>query len=353
MQKRKETAVVQEQRQIAAGIYEMWIETELAKQAKPGQFISVYTQDKSALLPRPISICEIDEEQNRLRLVYRVVGKGTKEFSGYGAGNKIDILGTLGNGFPLAEAAGKRVFLMGGGIGVPPMLETAKQLAGNTVATDIIMGYRNNDLFLKEDFEKYGNVHIATEDGSVGTKGNVMDVIREKKKHRPAGGASPSPTTEPGASTVDEVCDLKRSGGRMISSPTRAEQTDGHFQPKTTLSLRRKAKLHAEGASLSACGKHHSPKANITVQPPHGGCTMGDREAVEGAGGYESNDLPFMRCLPLFSSVGTEMSSLLCAFSCRHPCGAGRWGEATAPCSHPGGSHSDSRQRADMDPPLR
>lgn len=180
MKKRKETAVVQEQRQIAAGIYEMWIETELAKQAKPGQFISVYTQDKSALLPRPISICEIDEEQNRLRIVYRVVGKGTKEFSGYGAGSKIDILGTLGNGFPLAEAAGKRVFLMGGGIGVPPMLETAKQLAGNTVATDIIMGYRNNDLFLKEDFEKYGNVHIATEDGSVGTKGNVMDVIREK-----------------------------------------------------------------------------------------------------------------------------------------------------------------------------
>lgn len=183
MKKRKETAVVQEQRQIAAGIYEMWIETELAKQAKPGQFISVYTQDKSALLPRPISICEIDEEQNRLRIVYRVVGKGTKEFSGYGAGSKIDILGTLGNGFPLAEAAGKRVFLMGGGIGVPPMLETAKQLAGNTVATDIIMGYRNNDLFLKEDFEKYGNVHIATEDGSVGTKGNVMDVIREKNLH--------------------------------------------------------------------------------------------------------------------------------------------------------------------------
>ena len=89
----------------------------------------------------------------------------------------------------------------------------------------------------------------------------------------------------------------------------------------------------------------------------------GDREAVDeesylsclppeweqGAGGYESNDLPFMRCLPLFSSVGTEMSSLLCAFSFRHPCGAGRWGEATAPCSHPGGSRSDSRRRANME----
>ena len=86
--------------------------------------------------------------------------------------------------------------------------------------------------------------------------------------------------------------------------------------PKTFFSLCRQAKLHAEGASLSACGKHHSPKANFTVQPAAGrGCTTGDREAVEGAGGYESNDLPFMRCFPLFSSVGTEMSSLLCAFS--------------------------------------
>ena len=105
--------------------------------------------------------------------------------------------------------------------------------------------------------------------------------------------------------------------------------------PKTFFSLRRQAKHHAEGASLSACGKHHSPKANIPVQPPHGDCTMGDREAVEGAGGYESNDLPCMRCLPLFSLVEAEVSSLLYAFSFRHPCGAGRWGEATAPCSHP------------------
>ena len=178
-QKRKETAVVYKQEQLAEGIYDMWIETGLAAGAKPGQFISVYTQDKSALLPRPISICEVDKEKNRLRIVYRVVGKGTSEFAGYRAGNKIDILGTLGNGFPVEELAGKRVFLMGGGIGIPPMLETAKQLAGKSAETNIIVGYRNHDLFLKEDLEKYGNVYIATEDGSVGTKGNVMDAINE------------------------------------------------------------------------------------------------------------------------------------------------------------------------------
>lgn len=178
-QKRKETAVVYRQQQIAEGIYDMWIETQLASMAKAGQFISVYTQDKCALLPRPISICEADKENNRLRIVYRVVGKGTNEFSGYHAGNRIDILGTLGNGFPIEEAVGKRVFLIGGGIGIPPMLETAKQLYGKSTEMNIIVGYRNNDLFLKEDLEKYGNVYIATEDGSVGTKGNVMDAIAE------------------------------------------------------------------------------------------------------------------------------------------------------------------------------
>lgn len=178
-QKRKETAVVYEQQQLAEGIYDMWITTGLARDAKPGQFISVYTKDKSALLPRPISICEADKENERLRIVYRVAGKGTEEFSHYTKGSSIDILGTLGNGFPLEEAAGKHVFLMGGGIGIPPMLETAKELAGKSAETNIIVGYRDSNLFLKADLEKYGNVYVATEDGSAGTKGNVMHAVAE------------------------------------------------------------------------------------------------------------------------------------------------------------------------------
>lgn len=178
-QKKKEKAVVFAQKQLATGIYDMWIDTSLAKSARPGQFISVYTQNQAALLPRPISICEIDQENSRLRIVYRVAGKGTLEFSGYEAGQKIDILGTLGNGFPLEEARGKRVCLMGGGIGVPPMLQTAKALQGIASEIDIVLGYRDEHLFLKEDFDAVGNVYIATEDGSVGTKGNVMTAIAE------------------------------------------------------------------------------------------------------------------------------------------------------------------------------
>ncbi|MDE7271884.1 MAG: dihydroorotate dehydrogenase electron transfer subunit [Lachnospiraceae bacterium] len=175
-QKKKESATVYKQQQIVPGIYDMWINTTLAQQAKPGQFISVYTQDKSALLPRPISICETDVINDRLRIVYRVAGKGTAEFSRYTAGRRVDILGTLGNGFPLEKAEGKRLFLMGGGIGIPPMLALAKAVR-NAVSVDAVVGYRDKALFLAEDLAKYVPVHIATEDGSVGTKGNVINVI--------------------------------------------------------------------------------------------------------------------------------------------------------------------------------
>ena len=106
----------------------------------------------------------------------RIAGAGTTEFSQKQAGETIDILGPLGNGFPMEATKGKRVFLMGGGIGIPPMLETAKQCQGETT---VIAGYRNKNVFLQEEFEKAGKFVIATEDGSLGTKGNVMDAIRE------------------------------------------------------------------------------------------------------------------------------------------------------------------------------
>ena len=147
--RKKENAVVVSQEQIANGIFSMWLHTEAAKTAKPGQFISMYTNDGTKLLPRPISICEIDKENGRLRVVYRVTGE---------------------------KAEGKKAFLMGGGIGVPPILELAKQL---TCEKQIVVGYRDKHTFLKEQFEENGTVYISTEDGSVGTKGNVMNAIAE------------------------------------------------------------------------------------------------------------------------------------------------------------------------------
>ena len=152
-QKKKTKAMVVSQEKLADGIYDLRLETELAQDAACGQFVGVYPKDKSTLLPRPISICEIDKEKNQLRLVYRVAGKGTAEFSNLKTGGSVYLLGVLGNGFPVDKAKpGTKAMLFGGGIGVP-------------------------QCFLKEDFEQNGAVYVATEDGSVGTKGNVMDAV--------------------------------------------------------------------------------------------------------------------------------------------------------------------------------
>ena len=176
MGKVKMTAKVVSQQALTDDIFSMWIQAdEIAGAAVPGQFISVYTKDAGKLLPRPISLCQVDKEKGQLRIVYRVVGAGTSQFSGYQAGDDIEIMGPLGNGFPLERAAGKKVFLIGGGIGIPPMLELARQLDCEKLA---VLGYRDV-LFLNDEFEKFSDVYVATEDGSAGTKGNVLDAIRE------------------------------------------------------------------------------------------------------------------------------------------------------------------------------
>ena len=116
-EKTREICTIVSQESIGAGIYSMWIQTDkIAVDAKPGQFVSLYTNDKSKILPRPISLCEIDKENKRLHLVYRVTGPGTgtDEFSKLKAGDMIPVLGPLGNGFPVEKAQGKNVFLMGG-----------------------------------------------------------------------------------------------------------------------------------------------------------------------------------------------------------------------------------------------
>ena len=177
--KKKERAEVISQESLAAGIYSMWIRTDAAAEAKPGQFISMYTDDKAKILPRPISICEIDRKKQALRVVYRVTGPdtGTEQFSRLKAKETVEIVGPLGNGFPLEKAEGKRAFLMGGGIGVPPILELAKQLSCSR--KQILAGYRDAQTFLSEEFLQNGELYISTEDGSAGTRGNVMDAVRE------------------------------------------------------------------------------------------------------------------------------------------------------------------------------
>lgn len=169
----KEIATVIEQKELAPGIFSMVLETSLAQWAKPGQFVNLYCQGKEALLPRPISICEIDKSNHTLRMVYRIAGKGTKEFSSLGSGDTIEIFGPLGNGFLVED---KKVMVVGGGIGVPPMLQLAKECGGEVCA---VLGYRNQQTFLLEEFKECTTkVVVATDDGSLGYHGTVVDAMR-------------------------------------------------------------------------------------------------------------------------------------------------------------------------------
>ena len=175
--KKKTGAKVLSQRMIAPDIYDMWLETELADEAAAGQFVGVYPVDKSHLLPRPISICEVDRERSALRLVYRIAGAGTGEFASWQPGQEAALLGVLGNGFPVKENAHRKAVLLGGGIGIPPMLELARELKEQGAEVTIVIGYRDDKLFLKEDLERYGRVFVATEDSPTKKLQNTAIII--------------------------------------------------------------------------------------------------------------------------------------------------------------------------------
>ena len=173
MHMKQKQAEIISQKEIAPDIYDMVLSfPEGAREAKPGQFIAMYCNDGTKLLPRPISICGIDGEKGTLRVVYRIAGEGTKQFSFLKAGDTLEVMGPLGNGFTMKE---EKAIIIGGGIGIPPMLELARQLKAEKT---VVLGYKDQ-LFLKEEFDEVAEVKVATEDGSVGTKGTVLDAIKE------------------------------------------------------------------------------------------------------------------------------------------------------------------------------
>lgn len=169
---RKENAIVISQEAAAEGIYSLWLKVSFAKEVRPGHFVSLYSADLSRLLPRPISICESRMEEDAIRLVYRIAGAGTLEFSNLEKGESVPIIGPLGNGFPVEEYRNRRVLLVGGGIGIPPLLSCARELEDKVFA----VGYRS-ETYLLDDLQKEADVYVATEDGSLGTSGNVLDAI--------------------------------------------------------------------------------------------------------------------------------------------------------------------------------
>ena len=172
---------ITEKKAIAENIFSFEIYCpEVAEKAKCGQFVHIHVP--SCTLRRPISICEVNRADGTLRIVFEIRGAGTEKLAELNKGDFIDMIAPLGNGFTVGELPeGKRVIVVGGGIGVPPMLQTARSYKKATA----ILGFRSFDrVILKRDFETSGiETIICTDDGSVGFHGVVSDPLsRELEK---------------------------------------------------------------------------------------------------------------------------------------------------------------------------
>lgn len=150
---------------------------EMAAKTKPGQFLHVLCGG-DAYLRRPISVCEVSGDC--IRFIFQTKGVGTNELSNKNIGDMLDILGPLGNGFDL-ENCGNRPILIGGGIGIFPLLEATKKIGKSA---SVLLGFKSeSDVVLTEEFAKYtNNIFVATDDGSCGFKGLVTDLARNIAK---------------------------------------------------------------------------------------------------------------------------------------------------------------------------
>ncbi|MDR2980301.1 MAG: dihydroorotate dehydrogenase electron transfer subunit [Bacteroidales bacterium] len=166
------------QTETAKGIYLLRLQVP-EQQIKPGQFYMLKSWEDDFLpLMRPISVYRYGN--GILEFLYRMVGKGTLLFSRLESGDEVDLLGALGNGFPCTEVKGK-IALVGGGIGIPPLYETAKTLRSLGNIVDVYLGYKD-DLFLVDEFaDTCDDLFIACENGYEGYKGYITDIVNHEK----------------------------------------------------------------------------------------------------------------------------------------------------------------------------
>ena len=178
---RLESMRVNAQEEIAPAIFELVLEGEMVEAMKAGQFLHLRVPDDAHLLRRPISISSIDKLKKQCHLIYRIEGSGTAIFSSLKPGDRLDVMGPQGNGFDLSELDNhSKVLLVGGGIGVPPLLEVAKQLHERGVEITTVLGFATKEaVILEDELAKYSQVFVTTDDGSYGTQGNVSVVISE------------------------------------------------------------------------------------------------------------------------------------------------------------------------------
>jgi len=165
---------IRENRPLTADVRRMTLDGDTRCITRPGQFVDVAIE--GLYLRRPISVC--DWEKGRLTLIYKVVGEGTARMSRMAPGERLDLLTGLGNGFSTDNDA-RRPLLVGGGVGVPPLYNLARQLLAGGRAVSVVLGFNTAaECFYEEEFRALGaDVHVTTVDGSAGTKGFVTAAL--------------------------------------------------------------------------------------------------------------------------------------------------------------------------------
>ena len=155
-------------------VYKMVLQGDVSAITAPGQFVNI--QLEGLYLRRPISVCDLDGD--KLTIIYKAVGKGTEQMSRMVAGEKLDVLTGLGNGYDLS-LSGEKPVLLGGGVGVPPMYLLAKELLKQGKKVSVILGFNTkSEIFYEQEFKKLGcDVTVTTVDGSYGTKGFVTTAL--------------------------------------------------------------------------------------------------------------------------------------------------------------------------------
>ncbi len=161
---------------LTSDVWRMVLEGDTQWISRPGQFVNIELE--GLYLRRPISIN--DWTENTITIIYKVVGRGTEQMSRMTAGEELDVLTGLGNGFDV-DVECERPLLVGGGVGVPPLYRLAKELLARGKKVSVVLGFNTaKEIFYADEFRALGaEVYISTADGSVGTKGFVTDAIRD------------------------------------------------------------------------------------------------------------------------------------------------------------------------------
>lgn len=173
---KQSTFTVIENNKLTSSVFEMKLSGDVSDITSSGQFVNIKLD--GLYLRRPISVC--DSENGALTLVYKVVGKGTEQMSKMQAGEKLDILTGLGNGYN-TSLFGEKPVLLGGGVGVPPLYMLCKKLISQGKEVSVVLGFNTKDeIFYEDNFKALGaKVYVATADGSYGIKGFVTDALKD------------------------------------------------------------------------------------------------------------------------------------------------------------------------------